>query len=175
MSRPQQYPDSSEPPWSLSLILSPPNSSWFLVNLRPLLQGGVRLGSHSFYYPVLQKQFLLSLISQEGKEENSIYYIQSPEQVSVRAELISRALIIGYDGRQVVGRNGSKRQEVNNKGCPHPLSLHTPPEAILWVFVNTDLKRDTLAMAWGWSFTIRFNADIPQCSLNTTQADNENK
>lgn len=75
--------------------------------------------------------FVIAHLTRRERGEQHLLYIQSPEQVSVRAELISRALIIGYDGRQVVGRNGSKRQEVNNKGCPHPLSLHTPPEAIL--------------------------------------------
>lgn len=41
-----------------------------------------------------------------------------------------------------LGGEGSKRQEVNNKGC-----LHTPPEAVLQAFVNTHLKREALAVA----------------------------
>lgn len=142
MSKPQQYPDSSELPCSLSLILSPPNSSLFLMNLRLLFQGGVRLcvcvcGGVILFIKPSSLLFLLPLISQKEKGENSVYHIQSSEQVNVHIKLNFRALTED----RWLGGDGSKTQ-VNHKGCP-------PPPSRSLAFVNTDLKRDGLVVAWG--------------------------
>lgn len=59
--------------------------------------------------------FLLPLISQKEKGENSVYHIQSSEQVNVHIKLNFRA----FTEDRWLGGDGSKTQ-VNHKGCPPP-------------------------------------------------------
>lgn len=82
--------------------------------------------------------------------QSGVCHAESSEQVSVHTELSSRALIIGYEGRQVVGRGGFKKTRSRQQREPSPPpSFHTPPEAILQAFVDSDLKREALAAAGG--------------------------
>lgn len=178
MSRPQQYPDSSEPSWYLSLILTPPSSSSLLANLRLPLEGWRATGAPSFSStlpPSFKDHFLYCSFqdSQSAERRVSCWKFRAGKRAH-------RAQLQSFDNR-LWGTTGGwegrvqKDKKLTTKGALPPPSLHTPPEAIPQAFVDSDLKREALAAAGGWSLTICSNAECVFRNLNTAPEDMRGK
>ena len=94
-------------------LLNPHSSQQFLVPrelevaLRRFSVWLRRLPFSSTLPPSFKDHFLYC--SFQDKVQNGMFHTESSAQVSVHTELNSRALIIGYEGRQVVGRGGFKK------------------------------------------------------------------
>ena len=128
-------------PWFLRAVvvplLNPLSSQQFLAPREPEVaprKVGVRLGRHPFHQPFLlpSKIIFFTAHFRTAKVQNGVCHTEGSEQVSVHTELSSRALIIGYEGRQVVGRGGFKKtrsrqqREPSPPEPPHPTRSHSP-------------------------------------------------